>query len=147
MCDQLNAGVLSCCGGPVSTPHNDRIANDGVRFDQAVCPTPFCSPTRASIITGLYPHAHGIVTNIGRRDYPAMKSPETQEGIQHRDVTTEQILFGTGYATHHFGKSHLMDEDLPYYNDMYGEHHEYAAGMADVFAAVRERDPATWMNW
>ena len=68
MCDQLNARVLGCYGGPVSTPHIDRIAGEGVCFDQAVCPTPFCSPTRASIITGMYPHTHGIVTNIGRRD-------------------------------------------------------------------------------
>lgn len=147
MCDQLNAGVLSCYGGPVLTPHIDRIAAEGVCFDQAVCPTPFCSPTRVSIITGLYPHTHGIVTNIGRRDYPAMKSPATQEGIQRRDVTTEQLLFAAGYTTHHYGKWHLMDEDLPYYTDMYGEHHEYAAEMSDVFAATRERDPATWMDW
>ena len=123
------------------------LAGEGVRFDQAVCPTPFCSPTRASIITGLYPHAHGIVTNIGRRDYPAIKSPPTQEGIQRRDVTTGKLLFAAGYATHHFGKWHLMDEDLPYYTDMYGEHHEYAAEMADVFTATRQRDPATWMDW
>ncbi len=147
MCDQLNAGVLSCYGGPVSTPNIDRIADEGVRFDQAVCPTPFCSPARASIITGMYPHAHGIVTNIGRRDYPAMKSPATQEGILRSDVTTEQLLFAAGYATHHYGKWHLMDDDLPYYTDMYGEHHEYAAEMADVFTATRQRDPATWMNW
>ena len=55
-----------------ATPNIDRLAREGVRFDNAVCPTPFCSPTRASIITGLYPHAHGIVTNINRRDYPAI---------------------------------------------------------------------------
>lgn len=147
MCDQLNASVLSCYGGPVATPHIDRIAAEGVICDSAVCPTPFCSPTRASIITGLYPHTHGIVTNIGRRDYPAMKSPPTQEGIRRRDVTTERLLFEAGYETHHYGKWHLMDEDLPYYTDMYGEHHEYAAEMAEIFAAVRQRDPATWMDW
>ncbi len=82
MCDQLNAHVLGCYGGPVPTPHIDRIAREGVRFTNAVCTTPFCSPSRASLITGLYPHTHGIVTNVMRRDYPAISSPATQEGIK-----------------------------------------------------------------
>ncbi len=51
MCDQLSAHALSCYGGPVPTPNIDRIAENGVRFDQATCTTPYCSPTRASLIT------------------------------------------------------------------------------------------------
>lgn len=147
ICDQLNARALGCYGGPVPTPNIDRIAREGIRFDQAVCTWPVCSPSRASIITGMYPHRHGIVTNINRRDYPAIKSPPTEEGIKAGDVTTERLLHESGYATHHYGKWHLMDEDLPYYTDMFGEHHQYAAEMASVFAEVRRRDPATWMNW
>jgi len=54
MCDQLSARVLGCYGGVVPTPHIDRLAREGVRFDGAVCTTPFCSPSRASIITGMY---------------------------------------------------------------------------------------------
>lgn len=53
ICDQLNAGALGCYGGPVPTPHIDRLAREGVRFDQAVCTCPFCSPSRASIVTGM----------------------------------------------------------------------------------------------
>jgi len=147
MCDQLGAGILSCYGGPVATPNMDRLAREGVRFENAVCPTPFCSPTRASIITGLYPHRHGIVTNINRRDYPSRNVPATEEGIKVADATTEKLLHAAGYATHHYGKWHLMDEDLPYYREMFGEHHEYAAEMATTFADVRRRAPATWMNW
>jgi len=147
MCDQLNAGVLGCYGGPVRTPHIDRLAREGVRFDNAVCPTPFCSPSRASLITGLYPHTHGIVVNVNRRDYPAYDSPPTQEGIKAADVTTEKLLHAAGYSTHHYGKWHLMDEDLPYYTDMFGEHHEYAREMAPVFAGVRKRGADAWMNW
>jgi arylsulfatase A-like enzyme len=148
MSDDHAAQAVSAYGSRVnSTPNIDRIAREGVRFDQAVCTTPFCSPTRASIITGLYPHKHGIVTNVFRRDYPAFPSPPTEEGIHVADVTTEKLLHEAGYATHHYGKWHLADEDLPYYTDMYGEHHEYDAEMADVFAAVRKRDRATWMDW
>jgi arylsulfatase A-like enzyme len=147
LCDQLNAGVLGCYGGPVPTPHIDCLAREGVRFENAVCPTPFCSPTRASIVLGQYPHTHGIVTNINRRDYPAIKASATEEGIKATDATTERRLHAAGYATHHYGKWHLLDDDLPYYRDMYGEHHEYAVEMADVFQAVRQRGPSEWMDW
>ncbi len=147
MCDQLSARVLGCYGGPVPTPNIDRIAREGVRFTNATCPTPFCSPTRATIVTGMYPHAHGITYNVMRRDYPAVKSPPTQEGIKVSDVTTEGILHAAGYATHHYGKWHLTDEDLPYYTDMYTEHGAYAREMADTFVAVRRKDASRWMDW
>lgn len=147
MCDQLNARVLSCYGGPVPTPNIDRVAREGVRFTDATCPTPFCSPTRATIVTGMYPHAHGITYNVMRRDYPMVKSPRTQEGIKVSDVTTEGILHAAGYATHHYGKWHLSDEELPYYTDMYTEHGAYTEEMAAMFAAVREKDTSQWMDW
>lgn len=147
MCDQLSARVLGCYGGVVPTPHIDRLAREGVRFDGAVCTTPFCSPSRASIITGMYPHAHGIVCNVNRRDYPAIRSPTTEEGIKRSDATTESLLHAAGYATHHYGKWHLLDEDLSYYADMYGEHREYAREMKSVFQAVRQQDRQSWMDW
>lgn len=137
MCDQLNANLLSCYGGPIPTPHIDRIAREGVRFTQATCPTPFCSPTRASIITGMYPHAHGIVLNVGAR----------QKGIRADDVTTEKILSEAGYATHHYGKWHLTGDELPYYPDMFRPGHEYTREMADTFDKVRATDRAGWMDW
>lgn len=147
MCDQLTARVLGCYGGQVPTPNIDRLAEQGVLFTDAVCSTPFCSPSRASIITGLYPHNHGIVTNVNRRDYPAIGGPPTEDGIKAGDVTTERLLHEAGYDTHHYGKWHLMDEDLPYYPDMFGEHHEYADAMQGIFDLVRRQKHESWMNW
>ncbi len=147
ICDQLNASVLGCYGGPVPTPHIDCLASEGVLFTDAVCVYPICSPTRASLITGKYPHAHGILHNVAKRDYPAMYAPDTQEGIKASDRTTEKILHAAGYSTHHYGKWHLLDDDLPYYTDMYGEHREYAAEMAEVFEKVKQEPPETWLNW
>jgi arylsulfatase len=147
MCDQLGAHLPSCYGGPIPTPNIDRLAREGVRFDAAVCPTPFCSPSRASLVTGLYPHAHGINFNVNRRENPAGSSPPTQEGLRATDVTTESLLHAAGYATHHYGKWHLLDDDLPYYADMYLEHGRYAEELAATFAAVRTRDRATWQDW
>lgn len=147
LCDQLNASVTSVYGGPVPTPNLERIARRGVVFTEAVCTTPFCSPARASIVTGLYPHAHGIVYNVSRRDYPAIPAPAWEEGITGRDLTTDKILHEAGYQTHQYGKWHLDGGDLPYYPDMYGEHREYAREMKAVFDQVRETPRDTWMDW
>lgn len=108
-CDQLNADVLGCYGGPVPTPNIDRIAAEGALFTNATCPTPLCSPSRASLIMGRFPHAHGIVTNLG----------DGQEGLHATDVTTESLLSAAGYETTHSGKWHLGSDPLPYYVNPY----------------------------
>ncbi len=90
------------------TPHLDRLAAEGVRFTNAVCATPFCSPTRASFLTGLYPHKHGITYNV--------RDPDT--GLDPRLPSTEQVLSENGYVCRQFGKWHLGDRArLPAYKD------------------------------
>jgi arylsulfatase A-like enzyme len=147
ICDQFNAAVSSVYGGPVSTPNLERLARRGVVFTNATCPTPFCSPSRASIVTGQYPHRHGIVYNVSRIDYPAHPSLDIEEGIVRADVTADKLLHEAGYSTHQYGKWHLSGDRLPYYPDPYGEHHEYAREMASVFAEAAKRPPEARMNW
>jgi arylsulfatase A-like enzyme len=125
ICDQLTARVISAYGGPVATPHIDRLAREGVRFNQAICVTPFCSPSRASMITGMYPHAHGIVANCA----PNPKAP-SRGGIDANDVTIEGLLNKAGYVTHHYGKWHLFGDRLPYYPDMFNPDYELRVGEA-----------------
>ena len=60
MADQMQARVLDpdhVC----QTPHLDRLAGEGVRFTRAYTPNNICSPTRASLMTGLMPHNHGVL--------------------------------------------------------------------------------------
>ncbi|HEY8547078.1 MAG TPA: sulfatase-like hydrolase/transferase [Acidimicrobiales bacterium] len=58
--DQLRADALGCFGNPVaSTPHIDALAARGTRFEQAFGQHPFCTQSRVSFLTGLYPHVHG----------------------------------------------------------------------------------------
>ncbi|MCL4543858.1 MAG: sulfatase-like hydrolase/transferase [Chloroflexi bacterium] len=60
MSDQHRADALGCYGNPaIRTPHLDDLARRGVRFDQAICTSPLCQPSRASLVTGMYAHTCG----------------------------------------------------------------------------------------
>ncbi|MGH2354114.1 MAG: sulfatase family protein [Chloroflexota bacterium] len=92
--DQQHYSALGVANPRIKTPALDRLAAEGARFTRAYCPNPVCTPTRASIITGVYPSMHGAWT-IG------VKLPE--------DVpTVGQTLSQHGYATGLFGKAHFQ---------------------------------------
>ena len=102
MTDEQHFRSLSINGNPyITTPNMDRVGREGVRFDNATCVTPYCSPSRASIITGVYPHTHRILLNVSprRNRQPALR--------QDAFPNTETILHNAGYATAHRGKWHL----------------------------------------
>lgn len=93
MPDQLRADAMSCAGHPmVETPNMDRLASEGVRFSNAYTVCPICMPARASFISGLYPHNHGMWTNSG--------------SLSANDETFFHHLQKAGYYTAHVGKSH-----------------------------------------
>lgn len=81
--DQLQRDVLSVYGGPVDTPNIDRLAEEGVLFSDAVCPTPYCAPTRMSLVTALYPQQHGVVQNTGWK----------QRGMRPDEKTYPRVLW------------------------------------------------------
>ena len=92
--DQHHHSCLGVTNPKLKTPALDRLANEGTRFDRAYTPNPVCTPTRASIITGLYPSVHGAWT-IG------VKLPE--------DVPTVGTTFSlNGYSTGLVGKAHFQ---------------------------------------
>src|SRR4051794_27619117 len=65
LCDDIRWNAMSCAGHPtLKTPNIDRIAHEGVRFANMFCTTSLCSPSRASILSGLYAHTHGVVNNF-----------------------------------------------------------------------------------
>ena len=96
--DDQRAEALSCMGHPhLKTPSIDRLAREGALFKNQFCTTSLCSPSRASILGGLYAHTHGVVNNF--TDYP-------------RDLPTfPRALQAEGYATAYIGKWHMGETD------------------------------------
>ena len=88
-------------GGEVSTPHLDTLASEGLRFTQFYNMAR-CCPTRASLLTGLYPHQAGI----GHMEYDA-GYPGYRGDLSEQSVTIGQVLKTAGYRTYMSGKWHV----------------------------------------
>ena len=100
--DDLRWDELGCMGHPyVKTPAVDRLAKEGILFENAFTVAPLCSPSRASFLTAKYPHQHGIVDNVDR-------SP-----LSHELVTWPRVLHDAGYETAWVGKWHMGVDDSP----------------------------------
>ncbi len=99
--DQQRRDTLGCYAGTpagVQTPHLDQLAAEGAVFERAYCAQPVCTPSRSSLLTGLYPHATGCTSNnmalpAGMRTLAEMVSPD--------------------YARAYMGKWHLGYETSP----------------------------------
>lgn len=76
--DTLRADALGSAGGRAATPHLDRLASDGVRYDFAHAHTVMTLPSHASILTGLYPFQHGVRDNSGYRVRPGTQTLATR---------------------------------------------------------------------
>ncbi len=95
MSDQLSQKAVGAYGNcDVVTPNMDRLAAEGLRFENVYTPCPLCQPMRPSLWTGLLPHEHGVLAN---RPGPPVSD----------DVPTMGDVFSSGgYETVHFGKRH-----------------------------------------
>lgn len=111
MADDMGFSDLGCYGSEISTPNLDSLAARGVRFTQFYnCAR--CCPTRASLLTGLYPHQAGIgyMEPHNRYNRPAaakLRLPEYQGFLNDRCVTIAEVLRPAGYQTFMAGKWHV----------------------------------------
>lgn len=101
--DDLNDWV-GCLGGhpQARTPHIDRLARRGTLFLNAHCQAPICTPSRASLVSGLYPHTTGL--------YFLNPGLEASPVLQDR-LTLVEHFAAAGYATYGAGKFHHRNED------------------------------------
>jgi arylsulfatase len=99
--DDMGYSDIGCYGGEIETPNLDRLAAQGLRFSQFYN-TARCSPSRASLLTGLHPHQ----TGIGVLTYN--QGPEGYAGDLNRHcVTIAEVLKANGYHTYMSGKWHV----------------------------------------
>lgn len=99
--DDMGYSDIGCYGGEVDTPNLDRLARNGLRFSQFYN-TARCSPSRASLLTGLHPHQ----TGIGILTYDS--GPEGYAGnLNQRCATIAEVLRPAGYRSYLSGKWHV----------------------------------------
>jgi arylsulfatase A len=97
----------------VDTPNIDRLAADGVLFTDAYAGAPNCSPSRASLLTGLYPTRHGITHVLphkkpdGLAPTTPMVAPDYAPGLETDFTTMAEVFQSQGYSTAIIGKWHL----------------------------------------
>jgi arylsulfatase A-like enzyme len=117
--DQMRADGVGCMGNRfVRTPRIDGLAADGTVYTRHIVSNPICSPSRASLLTGLYPPGHGLWCNgvaLNRLDYVEISG---QPGEGEAVVLTEPKTMGdvfaeAGYDTASFGKLHLTPTRAP----------------------------------
>ena len=122
--DKCRRDAIGAYGRPdVHTPNMDRLAAGGVRFDNCYAPQPLCGPCRASILTGKYPHEHGMQKNT----YPYV--PNGSNNLYHESIPDPfgdprfdlwenfpHFLNIAGYRTGHIGKWHLGERNPGFFD-------------------------------
>jgi arylsulfatase len=101
MSDDMGWSDIGCYGGEINTPNLDALAANGLRFTQFYN-TARCCPTRASLLTGLYPHQAGVGHMMDDRGHDGYRGD-----LNRNSVTMADALKPAGYATYAVGKWHV----------------------------------------
>lgn len=133
LADDLGYSDLGCYGGEIRTPNLDSLASAGLRLTRCYNSSR-CCPSRASLLTGLYPHQAGIGNFVGNGTRPGYEGRLTE-----RCTTLAEVLKPAGYATYAAGKWHVNDPPPTErgFQEFYGFVHGYAVDSWDPSMMVR----------
>jgi len=113
--DDQGPWAAGCYGNPeIRTPNIDRLASEGLRFENFFCSSPVCSPARASLMTGRIPSQHGVHDWISERNMP----PDPAQYIEGFTCYTD-VLAQNGYNVGLSGKWHMGDSLTPQHGFSY----------------------------
>ena len=121
MSDDHAAHAIGSYGSVINkTPNLDRIAQEGIRFNNCFCTNAICAPSRAVILTGKYSHLNGVTDNIREFDSSQQTYPK--------------LLRQAGYQTAMIGKWHLKSDptDFDYWNILPGQGHYYNPDLIEM---------------
>jgi arylsulfatase len=131
LADDMGFSDLSCYGSEINTPNIDRLAASGVRFTQFYNAAR-CCPTRASLLTGLYPHQAGMGGMINE---PGKEAEGPYQGyLSKHSVTIAEVLKEEGYYTASSGKWHVGEERPHWPTDRgFDNYYGLVSGAANYF--------------
>jgi arylsulfatase A-like enzyme len=109
--DDWGWGDLSCHGHPwIKTPHLDRLASEGIDFQQFNVLNPVCSPSRTAVMTGRFPSRYSVHQHFAE---PAQNQARGMpDWLDPRAPTVARLFHQAGYRTAHFGKWHLTSRSI-----------------------------------
>lgn len=144
MADDMGYSDIGCYGSEIATPNLDRLAGSGLRFTQFYN-TARCCPTRATLLSGLYPHQAGIGHMVNPRPFPGYAGD-----LSKNCVTIAEALKPAGYRTYMSGKWHVTPVTDSKHNwprqrgfdRFYGTIHG-AGSFYDPVTLTRDNEPET----
>ncbi len=107
LCDDMGFSDIGCYGGEIETPNLDALAKGGLKFTQFYN-TARCCPTRASLLTGLYPHQAGIGHMMDDKGLDGYRGELSRNG-----ATMGEVVRPAGYRTYAVGKWHVTKKVKP----------------------------------
>ena len=137
LADDMGYSDLGCYGGEINTPNLDQLAAEGVRFTQFYNAAR-CCPTRASLISGLYPHQAGMGAMIND---PATTPEGPYQGYLSKNaVTIAEVLKQANYYTAASGKWHVGEERPHWPTDRgFDNYYGLISGAANYFDITRTK--------
>ena len=137
--DDLGYSDLGCYGGEIKTPNIDQLGFNGIRYE-SIYNSARCCPSRAALMTGLYPPQAGIA-NFTTKNPKEELGPAYLGHLRNDCVTLGEVLKSEGYNTYYVGKWHMHEKTDPVkrgFDEFYGYDMGYAQDQWDPTAYVRK---------